>query len=107
MSSLREMANAMVPGNGSIRALVAVDPTYQLAFPSQDTLVTLRSDAAPGIRGHGRLLDVFYTSLGGTLEKGFNLWVKKTGGTPAAVKAKLETIGKKVCPRKKGLRTLS
>ena len=72
----------------------AADGRYKLAFESTDSLITLRSDTARGLKGHGSVLDGIFTFFGDKLEKWIDGTAKRKGQTPMALKDRLEIIGK-------------
>jgi len=78
----------------------AVEDLYNLRFQSTDSLDTLESDTARGLRGHGSVLDRIYTLVGDGLERWMNRLAVRSGRTPTAVKNQLEVLGEKCCYQK-------
>ena len=72
---------------------------YDLRFGSRDSLVTLASDTAPGLRGPGRTLGLITSFVGMKLEDCVSALAKKMGRTPRAVTIQLEEIGRKLNKR--------
>lgn len=69
----------------------ANDP-YHIPLARHDSLVTMASDTAPNLPGHGRTLDRIYTSLGTRVEGLMSKLEEIAGNTPHAKKKTIEVV---------------